>query len=225
MRARGRRLVEMKGLRIEARREGFDIFGGEGVAAELALLADANVLEELHGLLAAFGSRAALAARRPNIGLTIKVITGWSAALMSSKRNLTKPISGRLREGRVSSTVARALMRSPGRIGASHFTSSTPGPPMKLAAPRKSSLSMRMSTQQVCQPEATRPPNKVARAAASSRCMGCGSYSAAKATISARVMSRDPHSVTWPGLKSSQCRRGTAILEACGVSFPRRRLR
>src|SRR5262245_56111733 len=214
MRARGGRLVEMERLRIEARGKRLDVLGGEGVAAEVAHLADADVLEEFHDLLAAFGSppRAALAARRPNIGLTIKVITGWSAALMSSKRNLTKPMSGRLREGRVSSTVARALMRSPGRIGASHFTSSTPGAPMKLASPRKSSLSMRISTQQVGHPEATRPPNRVARAAASSRCMGCGSYSAAKATISARVMSRDPHSVTWPGLKSSQCRRGTAIL-------------
>src|SRR5262249_53362052 len=199
MRARGGRLVEMERLRIEARGEGLDVLGGEGVAAELAHLADANILEEFHDLLAAFGSPppAALAARRPNIGLTIKVITGWWAALISSKRNLTKAVSGRWRGGRVSSTAARALMRSPGRTGASHFTSSTPGAPMKLASPRKSSLSMRISTQQVCHPEATRPPNKVARAAASSRCMGCGSYSAAKPTISARVMSRDPHSVPW----------------------------
>src|SRR5262245_66240080 len=107
MPARGRRLVEMKGLRIEARREGFDVFGGEGMAAELAHLADANVLEELHDLLAAFGSRSrpALPARRPNIGLTISVITGWSAALMSSNRHLTKPTAGRLSEGRRSRTV------------------------------------------------------------------------------------------------------------------------
>jgi hypothetical protein len=41
--------------------------------------------------------------------------------------------------------------------------------------------------------------------------MGCGSYSAAKATISARVMSLEPQSMTWSGLKSSQCKRGTAI--------------
>src|SRR5262249_7106243 len=96
MRAGGGRLRGMGWLRIEARGEGFDVLGGEGVAAEVARLADANVLEELHRLLAALGSasRAALAARRPNIGLTIKVITCWSAALMSSKRNLTKPMSG-----------------------------------------------------------------------------------------------------------------------------------
>src|SRR5262249_58897703 len=76
MRARGGRLVEMERLRIEARGESLDVVGGEGVAAELAHLADANVLEELHRLLAALGfpSRAALAARRPNIGLTISVI-------------------------------------------------------------------------------------------------------------------------------------------------------
>src|SRR5262249_56312838 len=107
MRARGSRLVEMKGLRIEPRGEGFGVLGREGVAPDLALLADANVLEELHDLPAAFGSRsrAALAARRPNIGLTISVITAWSAALMSSNRNLTNPMSGRLRQGPVSSTV------------------------------------------------------------------------------------------------------------------------
>src|SRR5262249_61691158 len=118
-RARGGRLVEMERLRIEARGEGLDVLGGEGVAAELAHLADANVLEELHGLLGALGSpsRAALAARRPNIGLTIRVITGWSTALMSSKRNLTKPMSGRVREGRGSSTVARAVVRCAGRGG------------------------------------------------------------------------------------------------------------
>src|SRR5262249_40362529 len=128
MRARGGRLVEMERLRIEARGNRLDVLGGEGVAAELAHLADANILEEFHDLLAAFGSspRAALAARRPNIGLMIKVITGWSAALMSSKRNLTKPMSGRLREGRGSRTVARARVRPPGRIGVSHLT---PPPP------------------------------------------------------------------------------------------------
>src|SRR5262249_56679817 len=94
MRARGRRLVEMKGLRIEARREGFDIFGGEGVAAELALLADANVLEELHGLLAAFGSPAALAARPPHIRAPIQGITGPAAALERLKRHFEKPNAG-----------------------------------------------------------------------------------------------------------------------------------
>src|SRR5262249_26809122 len=204
-----------------------DVLGGEGVAAEVARLADANVLEELHGLLGALGSpsRAALAARRPNIRLTIKGLTRWATAIVGPEREFAKPQFGPLRPGGgCSPTVAGALLPSPGRIGASHFTSSTPGAPMKLASPRKSSLSMRISTQQVCHPEATRPPNRVARAAASSRCMGCGSYSAAKATISGRVTRRDPHSVTWPGLKSSQCRRGTAILEACGSSFPRRRL-
>src|SRR5207247_8952297 len=152
--------------------EGFDILGGERVTPDVADLANTNVLEELHGSLGAFGCppRAALAARRPNIGLTTRVITGWSAVLMSSNLNVTTPTSGRLREARVSSTVARALIRSPGRIGASQFTSSTPGAPMKLAWPMKSSLSIRIKMQQLCQPDAMRPPNRFARAAASSRC-------------------------------------------------------
>src|SRR5262245_39159551 len=159
MRARRRCLVEVEGLRIEARCECLDRIGSEGVAPEIADLADADILEKLHCSLAAIGSAgAALAARRPNIGLTVRAITAWSAALISSSRNLTNPMSGRLREPRVSSTVARALIRSPGRIGASHCTSSTPGAPMKLVSAMRVSLSMRMRTQQLCQPDATTPP-------------------------------------------------------------------
>jgi hypothetical protein len=82
---------------------------------------------------------------------------------------------------------------------------------MKLASTSRLSVSMRIRMQQLCQPDATRPPSSVALAACSSRCIGCGSYSAAKATISARVTTREPQSVTWPGVKSSQCKRGTAI--------------
>src|SRR5262249_45833288 len=115
MRARGGRLVEMERLRIEARGKRLDVLGGEDVAAEVARLADANVLEEFHGSLGAFGSpsRAALPARRPNIGLTISVITGWSAAFVSSERKLTKPMSGRLREGRGSRHPSPAVVRPP----------------------------------------------------------------------------------------------------------------
>src|SRR5262249_56598185 len=100
MRARGGRLVEMERLRIEARGKRLDVLGGEGVAAELARLADANVLEEFHDLLPAFGSppRAALAARRPNIRLTIQVITRWAAALLRSQGKFTKPRWGRVRQ-------------------------------------------------------------------------------------------------------------------------------
>src|SRR5262245_46391386 len=222
MRARGLGFVEMKRLRIEARREALDVLGSEGVAPEIADLTDTNVVEELHdsGLARGCAPAGDPASRRPNIGLTIKLIIGCSDASTSSSRSFTNPRSGRLREARVSSTVARALTCAPGRIGASHCTSSIPGAPMKLVSASMPSVSMRMSRQQLCQPEATRPPNKLARAAVSSRCIGCGSYSAAKAMISARVIRRGPHSVTWPGLKSSQCRRGTAILPLAGCRFP-----
>src|SRR5262249_39747722 len=158
MRARGRGLVEMERLRIEARRKRLDFFGGKDVTAEFVDLTDANVFEELHGRLCTCCSAPAGAASRPNIECTIKIISVRSEPVMSSKRNLTKPSLGRLRETRVSSTTARALMRSPGRSGASHLTSSTPGAPMKLVSASRLSLSMRISTQQVCQPEAIRPP-------------------------------------------------------------------
>jgi len=94
------------------------------------------------------------------------------------------------------STVARNMMRSPGRTGASHLTSSMPGAPMKLVSHRRLSLNMRIRMQQLCQPEATNPPNRPERAACSSRCMGCGSYSAANATMSSPVTRRDPQSIT-----------------------------
>src|SRR6516164_11607518 len=204
MRARRRVLVEMERLRIETRRERLDFFGGKDVSAELVALADANVFEELHGRLCVCGSAPARAASRPNIECTTKVISVRPEPLINSKRDLTKPKPGLLREVRVSSTVPRALMRSPGRSGASHLTSSTPGAPMKLVSASRLSLSMRMSAQQVCQPEAIRPPGNVARAACSSRCIGCGSNSAAKPTISSRLTRRDPQSKIWPELKSSQ---------------------
>ena len=80
----------------------------------------------------------------------------------------------------------------PGRSGLSQRTSSTPGAPMELESRMKPSAIMRISRQQECQPEAPSPPSMVALAAASSRCIGCGSNSAAKATISSRVTSRGP---------------------------------
>jgi len=47
------RVVDMERLRIEALRERLDVLGGKGVAADLAGLADADVLEELHDRLCA----------------------------------------------------------------------------------------------------------------------------------------------------------------------------
>src|SRR5262249_50881415 len=153
MRARRFCFVEMKRVWIEARREALDVVGCERVAPEIADLTDANVVEELHGARLACGCAAGgdPASRRPNIGLTIKVMIDCWDASTSSSRNFMNPRSGRLREARVSSTVARALTRAPGRIGASHCTSSTPGAPMKLVSASMPSVSMRMSRQQLCQ--------------------------------------------------------------------------
>src|SRR2546430_7366480 len=83
MRARGRRLVEMKGLRIEARGKRFDVLGGEGVAARLALFARPKGLAEIHKLLPAFGGPCppALAALRPDNGRPTTLITGSQAAV------------------------------------------------------------------------------------------------------------------------------------------------
>jgi len=90
------------------------------------------------------------------------------------------------------------------RSGNSQRTSSTPGAPMELDAPTKPSTIMRIIRQQVCQPDAARPPSMVALPAVSSRCIGCGSNSVANATISSRVTRRGPYSLTVPTLKSSK---------------------
>src|SRR5262245_32909191 len=106
----------MERLRVETGGKRLDAFDGERMTADLVGFADPDVLEEFHGCSAA--------GRRPNMGFTTKLTTGLSDAPTSSKRNLTKPISGRLREVRLSSTLARSATRSPGRRGASHLTSS-----------------------------------------------------------------------------------------------------
>src|SRR5262245_8232281 len=126
----------MEQLRIEARRERLDLLGRKGVAADLGGLADADVLKVFH--FAALSTLAAVS-RRANIGFTVRVITSAPVESVSSNRNLTKPISGRRREGRVSSTVARAVTDSPARSGLSQRTSSIPGAPRKLDWPMKPS--------------------------------------------------------------------------------------
>src|SRR5215475_10993523 len=56
----------------------------------------------------------------------------------------------------------------------------------------------------MCQPDPDRPPpSNEFRPASSSRCIGCGSNSLAKAMISSRVTRRGPRVMKWPGLKSS----------------------
>src|SRR5271155_3136045 len=58
--------------------------------------------------------------------------------------------------------------------------------------------------EQRCQPEAANPFNIDCRAASSSRCIGCGSNSAAKASISSRLTRRGPKLPKRPGGKSSK---------------------
>src|SRR5262249_30735869 len=99
MRARRRILVDVEALRIEARRERLDLVGREGVAAQLGALADPHVVEEPHDAAAPLAD-----GRRPNIRCGVSVITRTPSALNMSKRALTKPISGRLADGRASST-------------------------------------------------------------------------------------------------------------------------
>src|ERR1035438_5262642 len=61
-----------------------------------------------------------------------------------------------------------------------------------------------MMIEQRCQPDPERPSSIERFAASSSRCMGCGSNSAAKARISARVTWRGPNTPRRPGGKSSR---------------------
>ncbi len=124
--------------------------------------------------------------------------------LRRSTRIFTRPMRGREREERVSSTLQRAVSVSPGRTGLSHFTSSTPGAPIEEELWMRPSNMMRIMSAQVCQPEAISSPTKVPFAASSSRWKGCGSNSRAKATISSRVTRRGPHSPLAPTGKSSK---------------------
>ena len=82
---------------------------------------------------------------------------------------------------------------------------------------------MRIMMPQVCQPDAESPPSMVSRAAFSSRCIGCGSNSAAKATISSRETGRGPYCANRPGLKSSKWIFDTGIFpdkaEACSPAL------
>src|SRR5918995_2907511 len=112
MRARGGFLIEMKPLRIEARGKRFDLLGRKQMAPDRKFLPQPEVVEIFH---ARSVPRADCAAplRRPNIKLLVIVITVVPAWLTISNRNLTKPISGREREARVSSTLVRTVSRSP----------------------------------------------------------------------------------------------------------------
>ena len=62
----------------------------------------------------------------------------------------------------MSSTVARTRICVPGRSGLSQRTSSMPGAPIELESSTKPSAIIRINRQQMCQPEAPRPPSRVA---------------------------------------------------------------
>ncbi len=132
------------------------------------------------------------------------VITFSPRSLNTSQRKVTKPRSGLLCETRTPSTLPRTVRLSPGRIGLSHFTSSMPGAPIEAVSSRRPSAIIFIMMAQVCQPEAASPPSMVWRAASSSRCIGCGSYCAAKPMISSRVTRRGPYSAVQPVEKSSK---------------------
>src|SRR5450759_3305717 len=76
MRTLRRRLVDMERLRIETGGERLDVVGGEGVAADLENVADADVLEIFHGR--ASGSR------RPNIAVVTMVVRQLPASSSTS---------------------------------------------------------------------------------------------------------------------------------------------
>src|SRR5712664_544162 len=71
--------------------------------------------------------------------------------------------------------------------------------------------------EQRCQPEADRPFSIDRFAASSSRCIGCGSNSAAKASISSRVTRRGPNVPKRPGGKSSK----VSVMMGIGASEAR----
>src|SRR3974390_584017 len=99
MRALGRRIVDMERLWIKAHGKGFDIVGGEGVAAVFEDVAHLDVLEIFH--------RAASTWRRAIIIELTMIVRTASCSSSTSYCILTKPSSGRLAEARLSSTVVR----------------------------------------------------------------------------------------------------------------------
>ena len=113
------------------------------------------------------------------------------------------PVSGRLFDTRASRTSTSRVRSSPGRKGASQRTSLTPGEPSEAVRPIKPSNISRIMTEQRCQPEPDSPLSIERLAAASSRCIGCGSNSPANSMMSSRVTWRGPNVPKRPGLKSS----------------------
>src|SRR5579883_545206 len=197
-RVAARLLAEMKALRIELRGKGLDRLGGEGEGTDLAPLPDLQILEEPHQRDSSRGER------RPTMIGEVISHSARPAALRAVLLKVTMPVSGRLFETRASITSTSSITSSPGRNGASQRTSLTPGEPSEAVRVMKPSHSMRIMSEQRCQPEPDSPLSMDLAAAASSRCIGCGSYSLAKARMSSRVTCCSPKLPKRPGGKSSK---------------------
>src|SRR5262249_657547 len=189
-------LVEVKSLRIVFGGEFLDRLRGEGVGANLAARAHFYILVEIHRYCSAATARLTM------IGDVISH-SATPAALRAVHLKVTIPVSGRLFEIRASVISTSSVRSSSGRSGASQRPSPTPGEPSEAVRPIKPSHSRRIITEQRCQPEPDRPLSIERLAASSSRCIGCGSNSPAKARISSRVTRRGPNVPKRPGLKSS----------------------
>src|SRR5262245_29016580 len=97
MRALGGLLVDVEELRIRTPGKPLDAVGGERVCPDLPAFADFQILEEFHA--------PAPGVRRANMSGAVSAMTFSPDALVSSIRTFTKPVSGRLDEARVESTV------------------------------------------------------------------------------------------------------------------------
>src|SRR3954469_4695904 len=188
-------LVKEKTLRIELCGECLDRLGRERKGADLAAMPNLDLLEKRH--------QTAPSRRLIRIGDVISH-SASPLALRTVHLNLTMPSSGRLFEMRASTTSTSSMRSSPGLSGDSQRTSSTPGDPSEAARVMKPSANIRIISEQRCQPEPDRPRSMLLLAASSSRCIGCGSNSAAKARISSRVTWRGPNVPNRPGGKSSK---------------------
>ena len=95
--------------------------------------------------------------------------------------------------------MTRTRSVSPGRTGLGQRISSTPAAPRLVSGLMKCSTSWRIIMLVVCQPLAISPPNGPSLAATGSTWNGCGSYSSAKAMISASLIVKLPQSIVSPG--------------------------
>src|SRR6185437_13989654 len=190
-------LGKVKALRIELPRKALDVLGGEGERAQFTPLAERKIFEEAHQPFPAPSRRLTM------IGDTISHST-CPRALRAMALKVMMPVSGRLLDTRASVTSTSSVKSSPGRSGASQRNSLTPGEPSEAVRPMKPSNIIRIISEQRCQPEPASPLSIERLAASSSRCIGCGSNSAAKAKISSRETCRGPNVPKRPGWKSSK---------------------